>query len=82
MNTWQSELVKELKTVSQGKQEAGQPTAQLDELIGQLETVACDESHITSRLNELGLQWFASKVNGLGYHTTARAENDKDVATD
>jgi hypothetical protein len=77
MNTWQTELVKELKTVSKGLEEAAKPSQAVDQLISRLESVACNETDIASELNRLNLQWFARKLDALDFHDKARAENQR-----
>ena len=77
MNNWQTELVKELKSILKGFQESGSPTNELELLIKQLDDpeTPVDEHYAIGVLRKLGLGYFASHVEVESFHKRADIAN-------
>lgn len=68
MNTWQTELLKELKT------QPANPA--LDALIMDLEHMECDPEKTSELLHAIGFGYFAHKTMDRYYHERAQSENN------
>ena len=80
MHTWQTELVKDLKSIEKGRKEAGELTEDLNFFIKQLEETEVDMWRAIAEMQQMHLGLFATHLENYAFHKRADIANQQEQA--